>query len=215
MEQLWLVLDTYKTNLAIVAGILTALAVIWKYLRGPLRDCIENVRYMFNAKAMALETNDKLDSIMLQLVPNGGSSIKDSLNRIEDKQHFLGSFLKTQLNTHGKALFEADAAGLCTWVNRTHARMSGFQTAEVLGHGWANVIAPECRTAFKRKWEANVVAGSEFDEDVWYIKTDKLTRYKVHVHAYIIENRDGGPAGYLGEVTVLGPENVGPVDCAA
>jgi PAS fold. len=148
------------------------------------------------------------------LCPNGGSSIKDSLDRIEDKQHFFGSFLKTQLNAHNKALFEASATGECIWINRPHARMTGFTTNEMMGHGWVNAIAPECRKNFKLMWDKSVALGAEFDEDVWYIKPDGVTRYKVHVHAYIIQNRDGGPAGYLGEVTELGQTSTEPVDCA-
>lgn len=210
----WVWLNEQKEHLAIIASVLGSVWAIHKFLGKHIKECFSRIIYMFNAKAAAQETNTKLDNIMLQLVPNGGSSIKDSLNRIEDKQHFLGSFLKTQLNTHAKALFEANADGECTWVNRTHSRMTGFQNAEVMGHGWANVIAPECRTNFKRLWELNVATGAEFDEDVWYIKPDGRTRYKVHVHAYIIQNRDGGPAGYLGEVTELGPESTEPVDCA-
>lgn len=210
---LWVWLSSQKEHLAIIAGVLTAFAVILKYVRGPFVVLVTNVKYMFNAKASQLEITHRLDDIMSQLVPNGGSSIKDSLDRIEDKQHFLGSFIKTQLNTHSKALFEADDLGRCQWVNRTHSRITGFSVAEVLGRGWVNVIAPECRTEFAMKWDRAVKNGSEFDEDIWYIKPDGKTRYQVHVHAYIITSRQGAPAGYLGEVTVLGPKSTEPVVC--
>ena len=156
MEQLWIFLDSQKAHLATIAGILTALAVIWKYLREPLKDFFANVKFMYNAKAMQIEIDTKLDTIMLQLVPNGGSSIKDSLDRIEDKQHFFGSFLKTQLDTHTKALFEADPQGNWTWVNRPHSRLTGFQTHEVMGDGWINLVAPECRERFGTKWNAAI-----------------------------------------------------------
>lgn len=211
MEDLWVHLADWKVRLAAIAGILGSLVVILKYVRGPVRCFWENIKFMYNARAIQGDITEKLDSIMLQLVPNGGSSIKDSLDRIEDKQHFFGSFIKTQLNTHSKALFEADAVGNCTWVNRPHSRMTGFRVDEVMGDGWINVIAPECRERFGAKWEAAVAVGREFDEDVWYIKTDRITRYLVNVHAYTISNRDDTVAGYIGEVTPLNQEQAGPV----
>jgi PAS domain S-box-containing protein len=203
MEDLWVHLADWKVRLAAIAGILGSLVVIWKYLSGPFRCVWENLKFMYNAKQTQEHITEKLDTIMLQLVPNGGTSIRDSLDRIEDKQHFFGSFLKTQLNTHAKGMFETNAAGQWTWVNRPHSRLTGFQPGEVMGDGWINVVAPECRSRVEAKWEAAIEAGREFDENVWYIKTDKTTRYLVNVHAYIIENRDNSVGGYIGEVTLL------------
>lgn len=212
---IWVWLNEQKEHLAIIAGILGALWTIWKYLGKYIRDCFGRMRYMFNAKAANEELSDKLDLIMSQLVPNGGSSIKDSLDRIEDKQEFFGSFLKAQMNVNAKALFEADRTGRCTWVNRPHSRLTGFQTSEVMGDGWINVVAPECRTRVAEQWRRAVEQEREFDEDVWYIKTDGQTRYLVNVHAYVISGRGGKANGWIGEVTRKRdvPEVIGPVDC--
>jgi PAS domain S-box-containing protein len=209
----WAWLASQKEHLALIAGTMGALAVIWKFLGIRIINFAEGIIYMFNAKEANETIERKLDDIMLQLVPNGGSSIKDSLNRIEDTQHFLGSFMKTQLHSHNKALFETNELGDVIWVNRPHSRLTGFQLTEMLGAGWINLIAPECRTGVLDKWNRAIAKGREFDESLWYIKTDNVTRYLVRVHAYPIHHRDGKTAGYLGDVTPLGAKQLGPVNC--
>jgi PAS domain S-box-containing protein len=168
---------------------------------------------MLNARETTTQIYSKLDNIMSQLVPNGGTSIRDSLNRIEDKQHFLGAFIKTQMNTGDKALFQTDEHGDYIWVNRPHSRLTGYQAGEVMGDGWINLIAPECRIHTMELWLSAVKALREFNETLWFIKTDNKTRYLVRVHAYTIDQRDGTVAGYLGEVTPLGQEESKPVNC--
>lgn len=209
----WVWLNGQKEHLAIIAGTLGAVAAIWKYLGRYFRDFVERIWYMFNAKAAHQDLTVKLDQIMNQLVPNGGSSIKDSLNRIEDKQEFFGSFLKAQMNVNAKALFEADKDGRWVWVNRPHSRLTGYQTSEVMGDGWINVVAPECRARVLEQWRRAVEGSREFDEDVWYVQTDGVTRYRVNVHAYIIQGRGGCVNGWIGEVTPRRETHVGPVEC--
>lgn len=208
---IWVWLNEQKEHLAIIAGILGGLWTIWKYLGKHIKECFSRIAYMFNAKAAHGDLNEKLDQIMGQLIPNGGSSIKDSLDRIEDKQSFFSSFLQAQMNVNQKAIFQTDAEGKCIWVNRPHARMTGFQASEVMGDGWINVIAPECREIVMEKWQEAVDGEREFDENIWYIRTDKKTRYCVNVHAYKIEGVNGELRGYIGEVTYLDHEQEEPV----
>lgn len=208
---IWVWLNEQKEHLAIIAGILGALWTIWKYLGKHIKECASRIGYMFNAKAAHTSLETKLDKIILQLVPNGGSSIKDSLDRIEDRQHFFSSFLQAQMNVNQKAIFQTDAEGRVVWVNRPHSRLTGFQASEVMGDGWINVIAPECRDVVREKWDRAVEDGREFDENIWYIKTDRRTRYCVNVHAYKIEGINGELRGYIGEVTYLDHEQTEPV----
>jgi PAS domain S-box-containing protein len=169
---------------------------------------------MLNVRSYQQAIDSKLETIMLQLVPNGGSSIRDALDRIENRQHVLGAFQKAQLNTHAKAMFETDNAGQCTWVNRPHNRLTGYQATEMLGDGWINAIAPECRTTTMRKWEDAVKNKREFDEDLWYLRPDRQTRYKVNVHAYTVAGKTGCIEGYLGEITDLHQSQTEPITCA-
>jgi len=49
-------------------------------------------------------------------------------------------------------LFRTDAAGRCTYVNRTYEQMSGLTRGQVLGHGWAQAIHPEDRLKIFQGW---------------------------------------------------------------
>jgi len=53
---------------------------------------------------------------------------------------------------HG--LFEADATGATTYVNKTYARWLGVGQSELLRWGWVNFVHPEDRIRVRAEWDA-------------------------------------------------------------
>jgi len=203
LREFWDSLDAGVQILAQIGGAVTLLAMVWAVLKKPLRELWDNVNYMYNARAVQHEMLAALDEIREQMKPNGGNSIRDSLNRIEQKQEFAQSFLKTQLNAHHKALFECDADGRCVWVNRPHTALTGRSFDQMRGMGWINVIIPDERDRMLSKWHSAIDEQREFDENVTYQLGDG-TRMSVHVNAYVIRHEETGKVlGYLGEVTPM------------
>lgn len=210
LREFWDSLDAGVQVLAQVGGAIALIGTIWAVLKRPLRELWDNVSYMYNARAVQNEMLSALEEIREQMKPNGGDSIRDSLNRIEQKQEFAQSFLKTQLNAHHKALFECDADGRCVWVNRPHVALTGRSFDQMRGLGWVNVVVPDERDKVMDKWQHAIVEQREFDENVTYQLGDG-TRVPVHINAYVIRHEETGKVlGYLGEVSPLAqaPEEI-------
>ena len=62
--------------LVFLAAVITALAVIWRNAIRPVVKGIQNVERT-------------LDAARRELIPNGGSSLRDAVDRIEAKQHTM------------------------------------------------------------------------------------------------------------------------------
>ena len=193
-------IEAGKQAYLLIGAILALLVFLWRG-RNWIAGVWRNVRYLCSAREMQENILESLNEIKEQMKPNGGNSIRDSLNRIERRQERDGAFLKTQLNAHHKALFECDASGRCVWTNRPHTHLTGFTLDQMRGMGWINLVAANEREAVMSKWMRAVNDKREFDDNITYLAADG-SRYLVHVNAYVIRHEETGEVlGFLGEVT--------------
>jgi PAS domain S-box-containing protein len=146
----------------------------------------------------------QLEEILKEFKPNDGSSLRDVIDKISERQHGFEAFLTAQLNTIEAAIFRTDANGKVTYINRHHQRLTGFSFNEVEGDGWINVIHPAERKRVFDSWQRAVVAEREFSEDIKYITADGENEYMVHVNVYRELDSNNVLRGYLGVVTLLG-----------
>jgi PAS domain S-box-containing protein len=144
----------------------------------------------------------KLDNILAELRPNGGDSLRDSVNRIEHQQKGFEAFLSAQLNIQDVAIVRTDAAGKLTNVNRQYQRMMGYSLAEVMGEGWINCIHPEDRERVVDNWKDAVTAGREVSEDIKYLRADG-TSFVAHANVYREVDDEGVIRGWLGIIVPL------------
>jgi PAS domain S-box-containing protein len=147
-----------------------------------------------------------LARIEAELHPNGGSSLRDKLNSIADKQFDFEAHLNASLNVHEVALFRTNASGGVIASNRAHQILTGFNLTQLAGDGWINVICPEDRHNVFEKWKEAVNAGIEFSENICYQKPDGK-KYAVHVTVYRERCSAGKIRGYVGVVI---PESTDP-----
>lgn len=113
-----------------------------------------------------LERFDKIDDVLKELKPNGGTSLRDSINRIEDEMHSqterlrshdrkLDRLTQTQwaLTQNARCgIFETDRSGAFIRVNQTFARIVGHAQDECRGHNWYNFVASEDRERVMTEW---------------------------------------------------------------
>jgi len=151
------------------------------------------------------ELSGDMKEIRIEMKPNGGTSIRDSLNRVEAMQAYQGAFQMSSLHTWEKAIFITDAQGAVTYVNRAHSRLTGFRPDECMGHEWINVIDPKERNECMQAWKDSVTQGIVFDKVITYVKPGNIDPYKVSVHAVRIQSHgdDANLHGYMGEVKLL------------
>lgn len=144
----------------------------------------------------------KLDYVVSELLPNGGSSIRDSLNRIESRQVLQDQRQRAILSDMSVGVFETDEFGQCIWVNRKYLRMTGRTLAEVSGSGWANILADEDRVRVVAGWTAAINEQREFEMEYRIVSPDGK-KTKVRVQSYKMHDAGGAPLGYLGIMTPI------------
>lgn len=138
-----------------------------------------------------------LQEILAELKPNGGTSLRDAVDKILLRNDETDAFDTAQLNIFDTPAFKTNQVGAWLYVNRAFTKLTGTTLGENLGQGWINTVDPKERGEFLEKWNAAVSAQREFSEDV------QLLVGPAHVNAYKAVDTKGRLRGYLGVVTVL------------
>lgn len=147
------------------------------------------------------EVSRTVAALAAEMQPNGGSTVRDSLNRIENMQLQHSEKLRAVFTTLPFGVFEVDKKGSAVWSNRILSRMTGRTPQELRGFGWINFIAYEERDRVKSNWESCISSETEFEDKVT-IETPDGNRIQVSMQSMKMEGRQGRPIGYI--VTVTG-----------
>ena len=185
------------TQALIGSGLLAALAaVFWKRVRA----CFNAARTMFSDQKQFREISSKVDEILIELRPNGGGSLRDSVNRIEDQVSYQNSARRTAMETSPVALVEADEHGNAIWTNTAHARLTGMSKHELLGNGWVNSIEASCRDRVEEAWNRAVAQERAFHDFVTYINATSGDCFVAEVTAHPIKTGNHKLRGYIAEI---------------
>lgn len=196
---------------AAVAGFFAALKPVRNFLLKCWQKSFGKRKIARNFEAKRLEDESKLryqelagiqEQILAELKPNGNTSMRDAIDRIEHRQGGFDAFLSAQLNVLDVAIFRTDAEGKVKYNNRKHQHLTGFSAGQVSGDGWINVIHQDDRDMVYTKWRHAVEDGREFSEDIRYVTPEGKT-YEVHVNAYREMDALGKIRGFLGVVSPL------------
>jgi PAS domain S-box-containing protein len=183
----------------VVAGIAGGVAgafTLWKLVGRPAWRSIGRARDLV---ANATEILRVLHAIEKDFRPNGGSSFRDAITRIESWLVTFDERQKALLNLSTDGLFEADAGGACVYTNREYAEISGLHGREALDNGWIVALHPEDRNRVVTEWRHAVADRRDF-----------LSRYRfshpcgevvpVVCHASAMKRPTGELIGYIGSV---------------
>jgi PAS domain-containing protein len=142
-----------------------------------------------------LETD--ITEIKLQLRTNGGTSLKDAINRIESK---LGevredvSVLKgresARMYLDAQPTFECDANGYATALNKSLLDIMGLDIDEAIGYGWLKAVKAIDQDRVQKEWEASVRNGREFNSNYTFINQVTHKETNVHGRARIERNKE-------------------------
>ena len=103
--------------------------------------------------------------IQAELVPNGGGSLRDAINRIEALQ-------LAGLQLTGKAYWLSNPAGECTFASVKLATLMGKTPDQILGWGWVSAVALDDREKCRKEWDAAVKDHREFHLKYSYVHED-------------------------------------------
>ncbi len=141
---------------------------------------------------------------------NGGSTIKDSLLRIENLTVNAVQRQRAVMEYSPYGIFETDSAGDNIWVNTLYISIARRPAHELLGKNWFNAIAPRWRRIVTEEWYAAISDGRIFDM-AYEIVTPDGELVPVHCRSTIISDREGNLAHIVGFVHQLdSPVEHGP-----
>lgn len=182
---------------ALIVGILVSLGTAWKFILIPLTKFYNFVKHIFKV----------IEQISNEFVPNGGSSVKDALNRIEARQIMSEQRHRLMVMDTPYCVFEADEDGEYHTVNRSYCRWTGKSTTELHGMGWVNTIDLEWRDHVMTEWNHALKDEREFSLN-YRITDAEGNSIPVHCTAFPLYNHHDSLAGWGGIISKIEEKEV-------
>ena len=135
-------LDTFGIILTAITAIVSILVAIYNYVIKPF------IR-LYKSHFVLMKT---IEDIKKEVTPNGGSSIKDVINRIEKRQIMIDKRTKAIFYNLDNSIFEVDQNGNILWANRSFHKALG--TKNLKGLDWVSIIDESERESFLREIES-------------------------------------------------------------
>lgn len=135
-----------------------------------------------------------LNYIMAELKPNSGSSLRDAINRIENKVATIDLAQKAYMDVDSPIpIFQTDFEGNLVWVNKAYLKLVSRPMNEVLGTGWELIIPQEERSRIREEWYRAIKEHRVFEYcyDLINSETENKIRIKCKAHGT-------HSAGYIG-----------------
>ena len=195
MESTRTVLENWGAAAAAFTAIGIFLGGSWKYIAKPVWSQFNEVR------GFLLDALPTLTSIADQFKPNGGSSLRDVIDRIEITVAKNNSVATVLLQESPDAIFITDANGMCTWVNDTYTQWTGLSAEQALGMGWHAAIALNDRELVFEEWEKAIAHKVNFTGH--YKWTNGIVEFPVRCRTKITFGPRGNFAGAIGVVKRL------------
>lgn len=139
----------------------------------------------------------RLKQVTEQFKANGGSSVRDQLNRIEVGMSANKGRIWALMNNSELAIWESTADGGCVYVNKTGLRWLGRTNSEMTGRGWINSIVREDRARVIEEWHAAVTDQRTFELTYGWLASDD-TEFEVHAQSHPLRDSNNNITGWIG-----------------
>lgn len=141
--------------------------------------------------------NKKLQSMLDQTKNNGGSTIKDQIDRIESSVASLTLWIEAAQHLTTKTFFKTDPKGNFIWTNTSLSKLLGMSLDEMKDMGWMDVIADYDYSRVRTEWEKSVETKGKFNMNFSIVNPLNEETKKVSCKAFpIIVHEE--ILGYLG-----------------
>ena len=135
----------------IIVGSILIPFVLWLFTVG-CKKCVKVIKPVIKMVKGHDYLVDSLKQIKGELTTNGGSSIKDAINRIEKRQIMIDKRSKAVFYNVEEAIFEVDQNGFILWANKSFHNIMG--TKNIKGLDWISYIDEPQRENFLREFES-------------------------------------------------------------
>ena len=135
-------LEIIGIALSLAGGFCASMAWGWKFIVKPTIKLYKSQQGLV----------DSVEDIKKELTTNGGSSIKDTVNRIDRRQIMIDKRSKAIFYNIEQAILEVDENGNILWANELFHKMMG--TKNLKGLDWVSYIDEPQRENFLREFES-------------------------------------------------------------
>lgn len=142
-----------------------------------------------------------VDDLKMDLRPNGGSSLRDAVDRVESVVILNQNTQKAILDLLNSGFFLTDAEGEFVHVNLHWQFLTGITLPDARGHGWILAIHPEDRVELMEQWDMAVEDGRPFHKKFRIQHVGKHTIKTVYCHTAPLHDLNGILVGYVGTLT--------------
>lgn len=198
MENIKAILEGLKDWLSLLGPISAGLVILWKYF---LKKKYDQFTEAHKNLAKVVEYLPKIERIEMELKPNGGSSIRDAINRIERKVVFHDQRQLAMIKSLPFGTWLSDENGKCIDLNRTLCMITGRTESQIKGDNWSNWILEKDEVL--EEWNRCVTHAMDFDMEYTFIHPNKQQQ-RVHGIAYQLRDEKGTLIGFLGTLEAIG-----------
>lgn len=192
----------FVTHLKETSEIAGYLAAIFGFAFGFYKWVIKPIIKHFKSIA---ELSRKTEKIYKEITPNGGSSIKDVIRRldqrtisIEEKLNIMQGIQDAFREDGPIGIFECSVNGENFYVNRTYAKWLGCSKSDLIGFGWRNFLSDfSKKDEYDEEWQQAFLEGREVRFPISFRGLDKK-KFFCDVRAYPIKDANGNVTNYLG-----------------
>jgi PAS domain S-box-containing protein len=177
-------------------------------------------RYLFNPALCfqwkLLDTIEKVNlaiptllGIAEQFKTNGGNSLRDVLDRMEDRDNIIEERMLALLKASTNPYFETNHEGMYLWVNRRWCEITGMIPDDAIGDGWISTVHPEDQAKVSAQWKLCVSQKREFNLQYRIITAceEKLTiPVQAVAHVMWADGKNERVQGFIGQITEIKPK---------
>lgn len=153
----------------------------------------------------------KVELLVAELSPNGGTSIKDKINRIDLAVRVIDFRNRSMQELLDEGIYEADPSGMCTYANRMASHLFGLTPEEMQGTGWLRALDDDDRLHQWNAWLRATEAGIPYSAEYNIINQITGSVLRVRTRAAAIKDHAGRTIGYYGSIHPVEVEDVPPV----
>ena len=141
--------------------------------------------------------------ISKELRPNGGTSLRDTVDLIDARQILQIERLKAISFDAPVGLKEFSPRGELIWCNRTYLRMVQRDYTELMGYGWINSVFLADRDRVRREWDEVVREGRNYETSYREVTPEGKT-FTIAVRATVMRS-NLKVIGFMKTVMVVSP----------
>lgn len=148
------------------------------------------------------ELYGKIQKMAEEFRPNGGSTLRDAINRIEEKVTLQEQKTLAIIKSLPLGSWVANEKGKFVDLNKSLCRITGRTESELKGDNWITWVHPNEKDDVFDEWKRCVDSDLNFDmEFTFVLPSGKLQ--KVHAIAYQLRDSNSKLIGFLGTLSAV------------